>query len=226
MAGSARRFSTIGCSELDGEMLRVAAGAAVAHREHAPALADARGERLGAGGERRRVRLEEARSCVAALSRAFLRMRLPIMRPGPSVLEVGGAGALGRHHRRAERRLRRALLPNAGQSHGFLMPRRIEPADAARRTRASRWRRPRRGARRRGRGTRRAADSPTSGSAPTPRHLRSATSKTSKTSSRAGAVAVARDHARVLVLDGGATRSRAAARTSGCPRADRPARSR
>jgi hypothetical protein len=57
--------------KLDRQVLGVAGGAAVAHGEDAPARAHAPRQRLGAGGDARRVRLEEAQLGVGAFARLF-----------------------------------------------------------------------------------------------------------------------------------------------------------
>ena len=110
-AGSARRFSTIGCCELDGER----AARRTRSRRCPSRRAGRPRERASASARRRprcapRWRCEEGELAIrSALSRALRRIASAHATiAAPAVLEVRGARALGRDHRRAERRLRRA----------------------------------------------------------------------------------------------------------------------
>ena len=77
--------------------------------------------------------------------------------PATAIGVVGRAGPFGRDHRRPQRGLGRACVPNAGQSCGFFEPLEDLAADAHRTIPRSRCRPRRTDARRRGRGTRGAA---------------------------------------------------------------------
>ena len=186
-AGSARALLDDRVDELDGDVLRVAwrcrrcpctksrpprvkrsasarAGASMrAASAREEALLRPRRSRAPCGGSPPSWRLRQAGSQPSASTAAM-----------PPVGVVRGAGALGRHHRGAERVLRACTrVPNAGQSARLLQAAQDLAADAHAPTRGSRCRRPRRAARRRARGTRSAAGSPLFGMMPMPRHLRS-----------------------------------------------------
>ena len=225
--------------ELDGDVLRVARRAAVAHhpaggRRARKRSAIARTQRSSASAFSSKNR--ELRA--SALSRTLRRMRLALMRRlrGPRRrLACRDSGRTGSRRRRRPRPTpwsRRAGAAactrgrRPGSRHGFFRPRRTSPLMQSGGLARWRSRRPRRAARRRARGTRSAACSPTSGSTPTPRHLRSPTSNTSKISvARRRGCRRARRRARTGSRPRRAP-PRAGARPSGCPRGDRPARSR
>ena len=95
--------------ELDGDVLRVARRAAVADAHEPPAARrSARRARARSARSWRAWALEEARAR-ARRSRAPCAESRLSRGTATAVLVVGGAGALGRHHGGAERRLGRAL---------------------------------------------------------------------------------------------------------------------
>ena len=223
----------IGCWNSTATCCGVAGRAAVAHREQAPAACEARRQRARAAPrvapafsskncapERRRSRAP----CAGSRLSSALAVRAEV----PAVLVVGGAGALGRHHGRAERRLR-ACTPcrTPGSRDGFFRPRRISPLMQRADSRGVDARRPR---------SSRSAScvavlvaqpvAATWGCEPTPRHLRSHDLEDLVRSSARGAVARRGTTARSTGSRPRRGRPRAGARSAARPRAGRPARSR
>ena len=172
-AGNARRFSMIGCTN---------STATCSASQELPPLpmtnnwcpaASASASRLQTSSSTLGVRLEELLLHLGALAalaqdrflelrrryrgrRHALRLRFDRDQM-PPVVVVGGARAFGRDHRRAQRRLRRALRAERRAVVRLLQPLQHLPADADRRLLRAGCSRPRRCARRRDRGTRSSA---------------------------------------------------------------------